>query len=38
MIAAVQAGADVYVQKPTGVDVIESLSMLKAARKLLSEG
>jgi predicted dehydrogenase len=33
MIAAVQAGADVYVQKPTSVDVVESLAMLAAARK-----
>ncbi|MBY5957365.1 Gfo/Idh/MocA family oxidoreductase [Membranicola marinus] len=33
MIDAVKAGAHVYVQKPTGVDVIESESMLAAARK-----
>ena len=33
MIAAVQAGADVYVQKPTGVDVSESKAMLDAARR-----
>ncbi|MFI5183810.1 MAG: Gfo/Idh/MocA family protein [Vicinamibacteria bacterium] len=33
MIAAVAAGADVYVQKPTGVDVVESQAMLAAARK-----
>ena len=33
MIAAVEAGADVYVQKPTGVDVLESKAMLDAARK-----
>ncbi len=33
MIAAVESGADVYVQKPTSVDVIESLAMLDAARK-----
>jgi predicted dehydrogenase len=33
MIAAVQAGADVYVQKPTSVDVVESQAMLAAARK-----
>lgn len=33
MIAAVEAGADVYVQKPTGVDVAESAAMLAAARK-----
>jgi predicted dehydrogenase len=33
MIAAVQAGADVYVQKPIGVDVVEGQAMLAAARK-----
>lgn len=33
MIAAVEAGADVYVQKPISVDVVEALSMLAAARK-----
>jgi len=33
MIAAVNAGADVYVQKPTGVDTLESKAMLDAARK-----
>jgi predicted dehydrogenase len=33
MIAAVQAGADVYVQKPISVDVVEGQSMLAAARK-----
>jgi len=33
MIDAVKAGADVYVQKPTGVDVVESHAMLRAARK-----
>jgi predicted dehydrogenase len=33
MIEAVKAGAHVYVQKPTGVDVIESQAMLAAARK-----
>src|SRR6187402_2471954 len=33
MIEAVKAGADVYVQKPTSVDVIESAAMLAAARK-----
>jgi predicted dehydrogenase len=33
MIAAVEAGADVYVQKPTGVDVAESKAMLDAARR-----
>lgn len=32
-IAAMQAGADVYVEKPTGVDVIESQAMVAAARK-----
>ena len=32
MIAAVKSGADVYVQKPTGVDVLESKAMLDAAR------
>ncbi|MEC7905800.1 MAG: Gfo/Idh/MocA family oxidoreductase [Verrucomicrobiota bacterium] len=32
-IEAIQAGADVYVQKPTGVDVVESQAMLAAARK-----
>ena len=32
-IAAMQAGADVYVQKPIGVDVIEGQAMLAAARK-----
>ena len=32
MIEAVRAGADVYVQKPTGVDVLESKAMLDAAR------
>ncbi|MFO0868471.1 MAG: Gfo/Idh/MocA family oxidoreductase [Pirellulales bacterium] len=32
-IAAMQAGADVYVQKPVGVDVVEGQSMLAAARK-----
>ncbi len=32
MIEAVKAGADVYVQKPTGVDVVESQAMLSAAR------
>jgi predicted dehydrogenase len=32
-IEAIQAGADVYVQKPTSVDVVESLAMLAAARK-----
>src|SRR5712691_2809805 len=33
MIAAVEAGADVYVQKPTAVDVVETQAMLAAARK-----
>jgi predicted dehydrogenase len=33
MIAAVEAGADVYVQKPTAVDVVESQAMLAGARK-----
>jgi predicted dehydrogenase len=33
MIEAVKAGADVYVQKPISVDVIEGQSMLAAARK-----
>ena len=31
MIAAVRAGADVYVQKPTAIDTIESKAMLDAA-------
>lgn len=33
MIAAVEAGADVYVQKPVSVDIAEGLAMLAAARK-----
>ena len=33
MIAACQAGADVYCQKPIGVDVVECQAMLAAARK-----
>jgi predicted dehydrogenase len=33
MIAAVQAGADVYVQKPISVDIVEAQAMLAAARK-----
>jgi predicted dehydrogenase len=33
MIAAVAAGADVYVQKPISVDVVEGQAMLAAARK-----
>ena len=32
-IQAMQAGMDVYVEKPTAVDVIESQSMVAAARK-----
>src|SRR5262249_66934 len=33
MIAAVEAGADVYVQKPISVDVVEGQVMVAAARK-----
>jgi predicted dehydrogenase len=33
MIAAVQAGADVYVQKPISVDIVEGQAMLAVARK-----
>src|SRR5271169_1138484 len=33
MIAAVEAGADVYVQKPISLDVTEGQAMLAAARK-----
>jgi len=33
MIAAVEAGADVYVQKPISVDVLEGEAMLTAARR-----
>jgi predicted dehydrogenase len=33
MIAAVQSGADVWVQKPISVDVVEGRAMLAAARK-----
>jgi predicted dehydrogenase len=33
MIAAAQAGADIYVQKPIGVDVLECQAMVTAARK-----
>jgi predicted dehydrogenase len=33
MIAAVQSGADVYVQKPISADVLEGQAMLAAARK-----
>ena len=31
-IEAVKSGADIYVQKPTGVDVMESAAMVAAAR------
>ncbi len=33
MIAAVEAGADIYVQKPISVDVVEGQAMLAAARR-----
>jgi predicted dehydrogenase len=33
MIAALESGADVYVQKPISVDVVEGQAMLAAARK-----
>ncbi len=33
MIAAVESGADVYVQKPISVDVLEGEAMMAAARK-----
>src|SRR5881296_2775876 len=33
MMAAVEAGADVYVQKPISVDVVEGQAMVAAARK-----
>ena len=33
MIAAAKAGADIYVQKPISVDVVEGQAMLAAARK-----
>tara|TARA_B100000614_G_scaffold223202_1_gene211411 strand:- start:23363 stop:24730 length:1368 start_codon:yes stop_codon:yes gene_type:complete len=33
MIDAVKSGCDVYVQKPTSIDVLESQAMLAAARK-----
>ena len=33
MIAAVEAGADIYVQKPISLDVVEGQAMLAAARK-----
>ena len=32
-IAAMQAGADVYVEKPVSVDVVEGAAMVAAARK-----
>ncbi|MFZ5494817.1 MAG: Gfo/Idh/MocA family protein [Verrucomicrobiota bacterium] len=32
-LAAIQAGADVYLEKPVGVDVIEGEALLAAARK-----
>ena len=35
MIAAVEAGADVYVQKPISIDIREGQAMLAAARKHL---
>src|SRR3970040_1271402 len=31
--AACEAGADIYVQKPIGVDIVEGQAMLAAARK-----
>jgi len=34
LIAALEAGADVYVQKPISVDVLEGRAMLAAARKM----
>ncbi|MDO4585974.1 MAG: Gfo/Idh/MocA family oxidoreductase [Planctomycetia bacterium] len=34
MLAAIESGADVYVQKPISVDVVESQAMLAAARRL----
>jgi len=34
LIAALEAGADVYVQKPVSVDVLEGRAMLAAARKM----
>ena len=37
MIAACEAGCDVYVQKPISVDVVEAKAMLNAARKDLVE-
>ena len=33
MIAAVKAGADVYVEKPISVDIVEAQAMVAAARK-----
>src|SRR5262245_53993565 len=33
MIAAVEAGADVWVQKPISVDIVEGQAMVEAARK-----
>src|SRR6185295_14831491 len=33
MIAAVEAGADVWVQKPISVDVVEGKAMMAAARR-----
>lgn len=33
MIAAVEAGADVYVQKPISIDIAEGKAMVEAARK-----
>src|ERR1043166_841153 len=33
MIAACEAGADIYVQKPVSVDIVEGQAMLAAARK-----
>lgn len=33
MIEACKAGADIYVQKPIGVDIVEGQSMVAAARK-----
>src|SRR5262249_46371492 len=33
MIAAVEAGVDVYVQKPISVDIVEGQAMLAAARR-----
>ena len=33
MIAACEAGADLYVQKPIGVDIVECQAMVAAARK-----